>query len=69
VKCATHRLAVLHPKFAQGTHWRQVRESIVTKPLHTSTFVVYANQYIATNGFDIGTQLRELGSAFPIATK
>jgi hypothetical protein len=31
--------------------------------------VVYANQHIATNGFDIGAKLRELGSALPIASK
>jgi hypothetical protein len=46
-----------------------VRESIVTKPLYTPTFVVNANQCIATYCFDIRTQLRELGATLPIATK
>jgi hypothetical protein len=44
-------------------------ETVGAKTLHPTAFVVYANQHIATNGFDIGTQLRELGSALPIATK
>ena len=68
---ARARLAfgVLIPKFTQGTHGGQVGEAVVAKALHPSAFMVHRDQQVGPYGLDLGTQVGQLRTALPVATK
>jgi hypothetical protein len=61
--------AVLCPHLAQAAHGWQMGEPIGSKALHTSAFMVDANEQVFSDCLDLGAQSRELCATLPIAAE